>query len=1018
MKNNTDEQLKQWLGKDNEIGIDIWHKKYQYNNESFDEWVDRVSGGDEDIKELILSKKFLFAGRILSNRGTQKDGRKVTYSNCYVIPPPEDSLESIFDCAKNLARTFSYGGGCGIDISRLSPKGAHINNAAKETSGAVSFMDLYSLTTELIGQNGRRGALMISISCDHPDIEDFITIKSDLDKITKANLSIRVTDEFMKAVKYNAKYVLSFTREETGEEIKKTIKARELFDKFCYMNWDYGEPAFLFWDRIKSYNLLSEDDAFEYAGVNPCLSGNTLIQTTQGNIPIKDLVGYKPDVYCMDDDGNLTISKASKVWCTRKSAQTITVHTGKGDITCTPDHLIFTTNRGWVEAKSLKKGDKIKGLNRQMKGETHVSVGLSGTKYIPEHRFVLGYYEDIGGLDVHHIDGDTFNNKYTNLQALSHSEHSKITNTGRVIEYNRDENNGRFLPKAVKSKRASKNQGKQVGNNWYVKDVSWNTETEDVYDITVPEFHNFIANDMVVHNCAEEPLPSGGSCLLGSLNLAAFVETINGEPQFNMDEFRKAVTTAVYGLNDVLDEGLPLHPLAVQRDSVRDWRQIGLGIMGLADMLIKLGVAYGSEESLEICDDIGWNLANQALVASMAIAKQKGEYPMFSDKVWESEFYKLHIGISAPLRNSQLLTIAPTGTLSTMLGISGGVEPIFANYYTRRTQSLHGEDKEYKIFTPIAWEYLQEHGYGEDETKLPDYFITSAEIPYRNRIDMQAVWQRHIDASISSTVNLPNSATIDDVKDLYMYAWERELKGITVFRDGCKRLGILTTDTTEPNKTNDTFDEFDSLRRGDIISVNDDLIGYKRKIVNGCGDFSEQIFFDDFTGEPLENFIAMGDGGGCSRNLEAISRLISLALRSGIPVSEIIKQLKKVHSCPAYRARKIQKGDTSIGTSCPSAIGYAIEELCNKINDRLFDGVESENDVFGDTILSENDLSCDDNFVCDDSDHKMMIKSWYEDNDSEVEDLTTKPTCPECGEPLVFEGGCNICKACGWSRCD
>ena len=770
MDDITRKRLEEWLGEENQIGIDIWEKKYRYNNESFDEWVDRVSGGDEDVKELILSKKFLFAGRILSNRGTQKDGRKVTYSNCYVIPPPEDSLESIFDCAKSLARTFSYGGGCGIDISKLSPKGAHINNAAKETSGAISFMDLYSLTTELIGQNGRRGALMISISCDHPDIEDFITIKSDLDKITKANLSIRVTDEFMRAVENDSTYTLSFTREETGEEIKKTIKARELFDKFCYMNWDYGEPAFLFWDRVKSYNLLSEDDAFEYVGVNPC---------------------------------------------------------------------------------------------------------------------------------------------------------------------------------------------------------------------------------------AEEPLPSGGSCLLGSLNLAAFVETINGQPQFNMDEFRRAVVIAVYGLNNVLDEGLPLHPLGVQRDSVRDWRQIGLGIMGLADMLVKLGVTYGSEESLIICDDIGWNLANEALSTSITIAKNKGEYPMFSDKVWESDFYKRHIGISEPLRNSQLLTIAPTGTLSTMLGISGGVEPIFANYYTRRTESLHGEEKEYKIFTPIAWEYLQEHGYGEDETKLPSYFITSAEIPYRNRIDMQATWQRHIDASISSTVNLPNSATIDDVKDLYMYAWKQGLKGITVFRDGCKRLGILTTDNKESNKSEDVPNELDTLRRGDIINVDDDLVGYKRKIVNGCGDFSEQIFFDDFTGEPLENFIAMGDGGGCARNLEAISRLISLALRSGIPVSEVIKQLKKVHSCPAYRARKIQKGDTSIGTSCPSAIGYAIEELCNKINDRLFDGTD-----------------IDDSLIFDDSDHNMMIESWYEDSKSKIEDLTTKPTCPECGEPLVFEGGCNICKACGWSKCD
>ena len=760
MDDITKLQVESWLGKDNQIGVDIWERKYRYDHENLEQWFDRVSGGDEDVRQLIKDKKFLFAGRILANRGLYKDGRKVTYSNCYVIPPPEDSLESIFDCAKSLARTFSYGGGCGIDISKLSPRGAHINNAAKETSGAVSFMDLYSLTTELIGQNGRRGALMISISCDHPDIEEFITIKSDLNKITKANLSIRVTDKFMQAVDYDTTYTLSYVREETGEKIERKIRAKELFDKFCYMNWDYAEPAFLFWDRIKSYNLLSEDDAFEYAGVNPC---------------------------------------------------------------------------------------------------------------------------------------------------------------------------------------------------------------------------------------AEEPLPSGGSCLLGSLNLAAFVETIEGQPQFNMDEFRKAVTIAVYGLNDVLDEGLSLHPLSVQRDSVRDWRQIGLGIMGLADMLIKLGVTYGSKESLKICDNIGWNLANEALTTSMTIAKNKGEYPMFSDKVWESEFYKTHIGISAPLRNSQLLTIAPTGTLSTMLGISGGIEPIFANYYTRKTESLHGEDKEYKIFTPIAWEYLQSHGYGEDETKLPDYFVTSAEIAYRDRINMQAIWQTHIDASISSTVNLPNSATVDDVKDLYMYAWECGLKGITVFRDGCKRLGILTTDDGE-----DSVDYLTDLRRGDIINVDDDLLGYKRKIINGCGDFSEQIFFDDISGEPLENFIAMGDGGGCARNLEAISRLISLCLRGGIDVSEIIKQLKKVHSCPAYRARKIQKGDTSIGTSCPSAIGYAIEDLCEKINNRLFDTEE----------LASEDAST------------LWYEDWYEDSNSEIEDLHSEPTCPECGEPIVFEGGCNICKSCGWSKCD
>ena len=148
--------VEQWLGANNDLGINIWHNKYRYNNETFEEWLTRVSAGNKNIAELVREKKFLFGGRILSNRGLHRDDKKITLSNCYVIEPPEDSIESIFDCAKKLARTFSYGGGCGIDISKLAPSGAKVNNAAKETSGSVSFMDLYSMVTQLIGQNGRR----------------------------------------------------------------------------------------------------------------------------------------------------------------------------------------------------------------------------------------------------------------------------------------------------------------------------------------------------------------------------------------------------------------------------------------------------------------------------------------------------------------------------------------------------------------------------------------------------------------------------------------------------------------------------------------------------------------------------------------------------------------------------------------------------------------------------------------------------------------------------------------------
>lgn len=263
-------RLEDWLGEDNTIGIDIWKQKYQYNNETFDEWLDRVSGGSEDVRDLIVSKKFLFGGRILANRGTVVEGRKCSYSNCYVISPPEDNIESIFDAAKKLARTYSYGGGCGVDLSKLAPKGATVRNAAKETSGAVSFMDLYSLVTGLIAQNGRRGALMLSLDVGHPDIEEFIRIKTDLDKVTKANISVRISDEFMQAVKYDRDWVLSFTRKETGEVISKTVKAKELFHLMAQVNWDYAEPGMLFWDRIKKWNFLANTESFEFAGTNPC----------------------------------------------------------------------------------------------------------------------------------------------------------------------------------------------------------------------------------------------------------------------------------------------------------------------------------------------------------------------------------------------------------------------------------------------------------------------------------------------------------------------------------------------------------------------------------------------------------------------------------------------------------------------------------------------------------------------------------------------------------------------------
>ena len=328
------------------------------------------------------------------------------------------------------------------------------------------------------------------------------------------------------------------------------------------------------------------------------------------------------------------------------------------------------------------------------------------------------------------------------------------------------------------------------------------------------------------------------------MNLAEYVTP---DKHFNETNFAYDVKTAVIGLNEVLDEGLPLHPLEEQRESVAKWRQIGLGIMGLADMLIKMEIPYDSDEAISLCDRIGSIMINAAIEQSAYLAQEKGTYKGYSSKELNTDFYLQNCDFTTKtavetfgLRNSQVLTTAPTGSISTMLGISGGLEPIFATHYTRKTESLHGKDVYYKVYTPIVQKYMDAHGL-TDESQLPNWFVTAQTIDPFKRVEMQSAWQKHIDASISSTVNLPETATVEEIEELYIEAWKKGLKGLTIFRSGCKRQGILTSDKKEENiVTKET--KHSSLERGDIINCADNLVGKKRKIQTGCVDAETEFF--------------------------------------------------------------------------------------------------------------------------------------------------------------------------------
>lgn len=430
-------------------------------------------------------------------------------------------------------------------------------------------------------------------------------------------------------------------------------------------------------------------------------------------------------------------------------------------------------------------------------------------------------------------------------------------------------------------------------------------------------------------------------------------------------------------------------------------------------MLIKMGIKYGSEDSLELCSHIARVILNTALLASTNLAVTRGTFPMYDyDKLRQSRFYNANVDDNVKnaiaqfgLRNSQLLTIAPTGTLSTMLGISGGIEPIFANYYERKTESLYGEDKYFKVYTPIVKEYML-HNNIEDDSQLPEFFVTASNITASERINMQSTWQEYVDASISSTVNLPEEATIEDVADIYLNAYKARLKGITVFRAGCRRTGILTANPKKEN-TKELHEgiliqpEIDNtLPRGFILDASDNLVGKKRKLMTGCGSLHCTAFFDPDTGDLMETYLSKGSQGGCNNFMIGLSRMISLAARAGCTIDSIVDQLNSSGVCPSYAVRHATKHDTSKGSCCPVAIGKALKDMWQEMQDEIGDDSEEyQKNEFLDVV------------------EKTYNNILENKHLPEIKQVDNIEKCPECGEPLQHEGGCDICKNCGYSHC-
>lgn len=738
-------EFNEWLN--TQIGKDIWEKKYRYNNESLDEWFERVSGGDEELKQLIKEKKFLFGGRALTNRGTDNSG---SMFNCYSSGFAPDDYTELLELNKNLGLTYKAQGGQGVSMSKLRPKGTVIGTRFK-SDGIIPFMEIFNTTTKETSQGGsRKGALMISLDIRHKEAGTFIKIKSEQGKIEKANLSLEIDDEFMQAVdtyyKTGEEITLHEKRDYSGHIIEYDIIPINFYKLLVQNCYDWADPACLFTERFRNYNLMEFDDDYQIETCNPC---------------------------------------------------------------------------------------------------------------------------------------------------------------------------------------------------------------------------------------GEQPLPPNFCCNLGSLNMAEFVKKpFTKDAYFDNTDFIKAIHIAIKALDDIIDENANNHPLPAQKDNSLNYRNVGLGVFGYASALMKMGIKYGSEKAKKITDKIFYNLFVEAVKVSVNLAKEKGAFPKYKPCVFDSKIIKKHFDQdeinefkTIGIRNCSLISIAPTGTISTMFGETGGCEPEYALKYIRKTESLDdGKEKYFDIYCKTAQEYLDITG----EKTLPDYFIGSADIPWKDRVDIQAIMQDHVDTAISSTVNLPQKTTKEEIEQLFLYAWEKGLKGITIFRDGCKKLGILTTGNTDTEENKPI-----ELPWGTVLESSDDLIGKKRKINSGCGSLHVQAWYDPFDGRLLEVFLSKGGTGGCASYMVGLSRTLSLALRTGAPFDYVIDQLKSVPACPSYVGRTLTYKDTSKGSNCPNAIGYALAEMQKEVFDDLGIDDEMQDEIKG-----------------------------------------KKNTCPECGELAIYEGGCISCKLCGWSRCN
>jgi ribonucleotide reductase alpha subunit len=977
--------------------------------------IEKQFGGDHQLSEETIFnlldhfKYIITGGSVMSGLG-KNTNRAESLSNCFVLGAPKDSYASIMRYRDFMVEVEKRRGGAGVDLSNLRPAGSIVHNAAVTSTGAVSFMNGFSELSKEVAQGGRRGALMISINGNHPDVEEFIVSKQDLSKITGANISVQFSDEFMNAVKNNERYMLRWpvtTKQQdvvaayyaephdgemnlepgekhwlqNGKLCYKIVDARKLWDVFVHCAWNTAEPGLLYSDKHRELSPDSQYEEFKGVTTNPCVTADTLVKTPHGEVYIDELIqkfnaGEKVTVFSFNTGTGVIEEKPITFGAkTRENAKIIRIETEHGNvIKLTPDHKVLTENRGYVEASELTKVDVIVAdpFNTRLKSITPIdNEDVYDITVEDNHNFFAN------GVLVHNC-GEIFMGPYDSCR-LQH------VNMASFVE------NGVFNLEKLE---------KVAYQNMRLCD--------DLVELELEHVDNIIAH----------------------------IKSSYTEDEYNELKLWEHI-----------------------RETGSHSRRAGCGATGVADAIALVGYSLTSPEGMELLQKMFEAKMRGELRAQVELAKERGTFYGYDfDKEFyyeedketgmtvlrgRNEFFDRIAGDTALApediieglekygrRSVSWSTMAPVGSGAMMCQGTSGVEPLFAPFYKRRKKCVgdevatiidnngerfieffvvHQPLKRWIIAHPELTGYDVTKTFDEQVTddkmtewfqKSPWYKSTASELTPHEHVDIQAIVQRYTTHSISKTENMPNNATEEEVSELFMYAWEKGCKGTTVYRDGCRN-NILETATKKNDKDcdckcNGTLTH-SAPRRPKVLPCDIQYFRNAGQKWVACVGLYE--------GQPYELFTGLAE---------------KLNIPEYVTTAEIVKTkvdklqendetgVEEIKKVSRYDIRYVDAdGNTCVMEGIDSAFRTEYYSVSKLISGLLRHGMPVEYVVSTIKSLDFKDVSIN----SWKSGVTRTLKHYIADGEVAGE------VCPECGGKLIRENGCIHCIECGWSKC-